>query len=314
MLALPEAWVWDFWLVDDDQQYHLFFLYASRALHDPDARHHRASVGHAVSDDLRDWTRLPDALVHSDPPAFDDLATWTGSVVRHPNGTWYMFYTGATLTSAGNVQSIGYATSADLITWHKNPEPVLAADPRWYEKLDDAQWHDEAFRDPWVMADPAGAGWHMLITARTNSGPPDERGVVGHATSPDLHSWTLQPPLSDPGQGFGAMEVMQYESVDGQGLLLFSASITDVSQARRAGGTTGGVWVAMAAGPLGPYELADAVQLTDDSRYVGRLVRDRDTGEWFLLTFRNKGSDGDFIGEIADPEPFSLRSYLTPAG
>ena len=314
MLALPEAWVWDFWLVDDDRQYHLFFLYASRALHDPDARHHRAAVGHAVSDDLRRWTRVPDALVHSDPPAFDDLATWTGSVVRHPDGTWYMFYTGATLTSAGNVQSVGYATSADLVTWHKNPAPVLAADPRWYEKIDDGQWHDEAFRDPWVMADPDGDGWHMLITARANSGPADERGVVGHATSPDLHTWTLCPPLSPPGQGFAAMEVMQYESVDGQGLLLFSASVADVSDARRAGGTTGGVWVARAAGLLGPYELADAVQVTDDSRYVGRLVRDRSTGAWLLLTFRNLDKDGTFIGKITDPEPFVLRSYLTPVG
>ena len=68
MLRLPEAWVWDFWLVDDGQSYHLFFLYASRALHDPDARHHRASVGHAISDDLTTWTRVPDALVRSDPP------------------------------------------------------------------------------------------------------------------------------------------------------------------------------------------------------------------------------------------------------
>ena len=32
MFKLPEAWVWDFWLVDDGEQYHLFFLYASRAL------------------------------------------------------------------------------------------------------------------------------------------------------------------------------------------------------------------------------------------------------------------------------------------
>ena len=111
MLRLPEAWVWDFWLVDDGERYHLFFLYASRALHDPDARHHRASIGHAISDDLTAWTRVPDALVRSDPPAFDDLATWTGSVVRHPDGTWFMFYTGATLTPGGNVQTIGYATS-----------------------------------------------------------------------------------------------------------------------------------------------------------------------------------------------------------
>ena len=184
MFRLPEAWVWDFWLVDDGQRYHLFFLYASRALKDPDDRHYRASIGHAVSHDLTTWERVADALVRSDPPAFDDLATWTGSVIRHPDGTWYMFYTGATLTPAGNVQTIGYATSLDLMTWEKSTtNPVLVADSRWYEKLDDNQWHDEAFRDPWVMADPRGDGWHMLITARANHGSPDNRGVIGYAWS-----------------------------------------------------------------------------------------------------------------------------------
>ena len=89
-------------------------------------------------------------------------------------------------------------------------------------------------------------------------------------------------------------------------MLLFSASITDVSHARRAAGTTGGVWVAHAAGPLGPYEIADAEQITDDSRYVGRLIQDRTTGQWLLLTFGNKDTLGNFIGEITDPEPFYL--------
>ena len=314
MLSLPEAWVWDFWLVDDGQDYHLFFLYASRALHDPGARHHRASVGHAVSDDLRSWTRVADALVRSDPPAFDDLATWTGSVVRHPDGTWFMFYTGATLVAGSNVQSIGFATSSDLLTWHKHPgNPVLTADPRWYEKLDDGQWHDEAFRDPWVMADADGPGWHMLITARANHGPADERAVVGHATSPDLRRWTLQPPLSGPGQGFGAMEVLQYEKVDGRGVLVFSASITDVSHTRRATGTSGGVWAAAAAGPLGPFQVAEAAQITDASRYVGRLVRDRVTGQWLLLTFLDVDASGRFVGEITDPEPFHVPAAATAA-
>ncbi len=116
MFKLPEAWVWDFWTVDDGEQYHLFFLYASRALKDPHARHHRASVGHAVSKDLVHWERVVDALVRSDAPAFDDLATWTGSVVRHPDGRWFMFYTGASLNDVGaNVQSIGYAVSSDLL-------------------------------------------------------------------------------------------------------------------------------------------------------------------------------------------------------
>ena len=102
------------------------------------------------------------------------------------------------------------------------------------------------------------------------------------------------------------MEVQQYEHVDGQGVLLFSASIADVSHARRAAGTTGGVWVAHAAGPLGPYEIAEAEQITDDSRYVGRLIQDRTTGQWLLLTFGNKDTLGNFIGEITDPEPFYL--------
>ena len=241
MFRLPEAWVWDFWLADDGQKYHLFFLYASRALGNPDLRHYRASIGHAVSDDLINWDRVVDALVRSDAPAFDDLATWTGSVVRDPgDDTWYMFYTGATQTPAGNVQKIGYATSQDLFTWRRGPaNPILQAEPPWYEKLADGTWHDEAFRDPWVLQDPQGNGWHMLITARTNHGPTDNRGVIGHAWSPDLEAWQLRPPLSAPGQGFAQLEVVQTARVDGQDLLMFSALAKDMSAARARGRRAG---------------------------------------------------------------------------
>ena len=303
MLKLPDSWVWDFWFADDGDRHHLFFLYASRALHDPDARHYRASIGHAVSDDLVAWERLPDALVRGDAGAWDDLATWTGSVVRHPDGTWFLFYTGSTLTPSGNVQRIGYATSDDLLTWHKSPDnPVLSADPRWYERLEDGQWHDEAFRDPWVFAEPGGDGWHMLVTARAGRGPADERGVVGHAWSPDLRTWEVRPPLSEPGQGFGQLEVMQVELVDDLPVLLFSCLATDVSGSRRATGTTGGVWAASAADLLGPYDIAGAAQLTDSSLYSGRLVRRRD-GSWALLAFHHDDADGGFVGTISDPMP-----------
>ncbi|WP_277207443.1 glycoside hydrolase family 68 protein [Isoptericola croceus] len=299
MFTLPDSWVWDFWFADDGERHHLFFLYASRALHDPDARHYRASIGHAVSDDLVEWTRVPDALVRGEQGSFDDLATWTGSVVRHQDGTWFLFYTGSTLTPAGNVQRIGYATSSDLTTWHKAPEnPVLAADGSWYETLAEGQWHDEAFRDPWVLPDPDGDGWHMLLTARGRTGEAFERGVVGHAWSPDLRSWELRPPLTEVGQGFGQLEVNQVEVVDGRPVLLFSCLAADRPTDRRD--ASGGVWAAPAESLLGPFDIAAAYPLTDASLYSGRLVRARDGG-WRFLAFHHDGPDGSFVGSISDP-------------
>jgi hypothetical protein len=305
---LPDSWVWDFWVVDDGEQYHLFFLYASRALHDPELRHHRASIGHAVSADLRSWERIADALVRSDAPAFDDLATWTGSVVRHPDGRWLMFYTGATLNEHGaNVQTIGYASSRDLITWDKSPGPLLQADPRWYETYEpDGNWHDEAFRDPWVFADPAGDGWHMLITARSARGPASsphdtiDRGVVGHAWSADLEHWELREPVTAPGSGFGQLEVLQVGRVDGRDVLIFNCLAQDMSLSRR-GETPGGIWAVAIDSPTGPYDVARAHLLAGPRHFVGKLVEDRASGTTQLLTFRNI-EEGQFVGSIGDPQ------------
>lgn len=306
MFDLPEAYVWDFWVVDDGERYHLFFLYASRALKDPDARHYRASVGHATSSDLTNWTRVTDALVRSDAPAPDDLATWTGSMIQGPDGLWYLFYTGATAAPNGsNVQSICYATSPDLFEWTKAPGPILRADPQWYEVLSDGQWHDEAFRDPFVFADPAGDGWHLLITARANHGPADDRGVVGHAWSPDLVDWQLRPPLSEPGQGYGQLEVFELVRLQGRDHLVFNCLAGDLSDAKRASGTTGGVWLAAAESPLGPYDLAGAQLVTGDDLYVGRFVTAR-SGEPVFLAFRNVGPEGTFVGGITDPLPVTV--------
>ncbi|MDQ3734032.1 MAG: glycosyl hydrolase family 32, partial [Actinomycetota bacterium] len=114
MFRLPAAWMWDFWIADDGAMYHLFFLKASRALIYPDRRHWRASIGHAVSPDLKEWVEVADAMVPSDEPSFDDLATWTGSVVRGDEGLWHMFYTGVSRADGGLVQRIGAAVSSDL--------------------------------------------------------------------------------------------------------------------------------------------------------------------------------------------------------
>ena len=303
MLRLAGAWTWDFWLADDGRSYHLYFLKAPRRIGNPDERHRNVCVGHAVSPDLADWTVVPDAIAPADGPAFDDIATWTGSVVRGRDGTWFMFYTGAGARERALKQRIGLATSADLQHWSRHPgSPVLESDPRWYETLPDALWPGEAWRDPWVFADPDGDGWHMLLTARACDGPADQRGVIGHARSYDLINWQAQPPLSRPGGGFGHLEVSQVEIVEGRCVLIFSCLGAELSDQRREAGTGGGIWCLPGRSPLGPFDLTQAVRITDESLYGGRLVRDR-AGQWVMLAFRNRGPDGSFIGELSDPMP-----------
>ena len=303
MLQLTGAWIWDFWLANDGRSFHLFFLKAPHHIGDPDERHWNASIGHATSPDLTDWTVLSDAVTPSDGPAFDRIATWTGSVVRSRDGTWLMFYTGVASQEGVRRQRIGLATSADLYHWSKHPgSPVLESDPRWYAQLLGALSSDEAWRDPWVFADLDGDGWHMLLTARACDGRADQRGVIGHARSHDLVHWQAQAPLSRPGEGFSHLEVPQVELVEGRPVLVFSCLTAELGGERREAGTGGGIWCLPGKSLLGPFNLTQAVRMTDESLYSGRLIRDR-AGRWVMLAFRNRGRNGRFIGELADPVP-----------
>jgi len=303
VLRLPGAWTWDFWLADDGDRYHVFFLFASRALQDERRRHRRAGIGHAVSDDLRNWFQVSDALAAADEPAFDDVATWTGSVVQGPDGLWWLFYTGVTDIDGKVLQTIGAATSSDLEVWHKEPDsPLVTADARWYERLGGDSWYEEAWRDPWVQPDPDGDGWHMLTTARANHGPSDDRGVVGHAHSRDLRRWEVRPPLSKPGSGFGHLECPQLASVDGWQVLVFSCLDPQFSAERRGTGATGGTFYVPTDSPTGPFDIAAARPLTSDAFYCGRIVHDR-SGQPMLLAFHNYDQAGQFRGELADPMP-----------
>jgi beta-fructofuranosidase len=300
VLRLPDAWLWDFWLADTGTEYHLFFLRASRALLDPDRRHLRASVGHAVSTDLRTWAVVADALTAGPEPAWDDLATWTGSVVAGPDGVWRMFYTGISRAEGGAVQRVGVATSRDLVTWTRPPAPVCVSDPRWYGVLSDGAYRNEFWRDPWVFADPDGNGWHMLVTARAREGALDDRGVLGHAWSADLVTWQVREPRSRAGSGFDQLEVAQTAIVDGRPVLIFSCLGANLSARHRAEAGTGGVWALGCADLRGPFDVRSSVVLLDERFYSARLVQDR-AGQWQALAFHNREPDGTFDGRLSDP-------------
>lgn len=300
MLDLPDDWVWDFWTLDapasPDGRCHLFFLKAPRTLGDPELRHTHASVGHAVSSDLVTWQRLPDALGPQPVPAFDELATWTGSVALGDDGLWRMFTSGIAHDERERVQRIGVSTSPDLVAWTRVPGTVMDLDPRWYAS--DDRRGETHWRDPYVIRAPDGT-WHAYITAKV----PGVRGngVVGHATSPDLRRWQVNPPLDvvrgeGPGR-FDQLEVLSLACVEGRWVLLFSTLGAEVPGAAPG---RGGVWSVPVEGPGAPVDTRRATRLTSEQLYVGRIVVD-EHGVARFLAFRHQDAAGRFVGGIIDP-------------
>ncbi len=309
-LALPDHWLWDFWFAVDGDRVHVFFLQAPRSLGDPELRHHAATIGHAVSTDLRTWELRPTAIEPSAPGAFDDLATWTGSVLRVGH-RWHMFYTGISRAEDGRVQRIGHASSPDLDQWTKHGV-VLEADPRWYEKLHPGV-REEAWRDPWVWWDEPTDRFHMLLTARADRGPLDGRGVIGHATSPDLERWKAGPPVSEPGEFFH-LEVPQLVHVGGAWRVLYCVTAGEHSAARlsRPGVLAqGGTHYLVGQNRLGPYRLESDDFLVGDAQarhYAGRMLEH--DGRWYFFAWENLDDAGAFVGALSDPMPV----HVSPDG
>jgi len=311
-LKLPGQWVWDSWFVRDGADFHVFYLQASRGLLDPERRHRNVSVGHAVSKDLINWTVLPDALTPSEPGkdsrVFDSWTTWTGSVVK-AGSHWHMFYTGTSREDNGAVQSIGHAISHDLLTWTKTSNhAVLEASEGFYSVLEDSIWTDEAFRDPWVFKLPHDPNnWHMLVTARGRGGEYGQSGVAGHAISQDLESWELQKPLNEVNQGFGEVEVLQFEVVDGVPIILFCCGPQWLDGDRKVD-EPGGVYSLVVDANLKDVDFKRAVWFNQPDFYASRLIQDSN-GVWNLIGFWNK-VDGKFVGELSDPIPVTADPNL----
>ena len=144
-----------------------------------------------------------------------------------------MLYTGVSRADHGLVQRIGLAASDDLVHWSKDPaNPVLEADPRWYELLGQGRYPHQAWRDPWLFRDGRDGLVHVLLTARSRRGAPDGAGVLGHAYSKDLVNWEVLPPLTEPGD-FAQLEVPQLVQFNGSHTILFSCLAEDHSRRRR---------------------------------------------------------------------------------
>ena len=310
MVFTPEEhYLWDFWLVSPDEWrdaralYHLYYLQAPRSLHDPDLRHRVATVGHAVSPDLRRWMHRGTVLEAGLPGSWDDRAIWTGSVTIR-DGLAYMFYTGLSQAEQAPVQRIGLAISADLEHWERHPgNPLLEVDTRWYEPQSVEQWGIQTWRDPYVVYASDEQAYYMFLSARVNEGSYDGRAVIGLARSTNLLSWEILPPVSIPGD-FMEMEVPQVVPLNGRYYLLFCAT-------RHAGARLSPLqsesWVGthyLVADKLtGPYRpLSDEPLVADalGTYYAGKLVLES-AGSLSFMAWRQWDEAGNFCGSLSDP-------------
>ena len=301
MFELADHWIWDSWIADDGATYHLYFLKAPHGPEGPAGRHTIASIGHATSTDLVEWTEQDDAL-RPGATGWDDLSLWTGSVARGDDGVWRMYYTGLSTAGLGILdQRLGLAESDDLATWRRvGTRPVLEVDPRWYKTLDDGSGASETWRDPFVFRDPDGDGWHMLVTARQKGAPRLADGVLAHARSADMRTWEVQPPLCEPA-GFGQIEVPQVRQVDGQPLLVFTCHPEEQAQAHKDAVGLYCTWSVTGDSLTGPWDISRAQPFVEEpALFAAPLVQERDGG-WAFVGFRNLEPEGIFEFHIVDP-------------
>lgn len=149
-------------------------------------------------------------------------------------------------------------------------------DRRWYRAIDEDRRRSETWRDPFVLRDPAGDGWHVPICARVPTAPRNEDGVLAHARSADLLHRDPGPPLTAPA-GFGRLEVPQVRQVEGRWLPVFTCHPEEQSAERRARYGDFTTWVVAGDGPLGPwdfaFEIVDPIRVRLDDDGDGLTLR-----------------------------------------
>lgn len=136
----------DFSLYFDEptKTYHLFYIRGVAGY--MWAERPTSAFGHAISENLVDWTVVQPVL-DSSLDGEDDAQVWAPQVVR-VNETHYMFYTAV---SSVVTQTIKVARSEDLYHWTRVSEiPTIHAAEEW-GIWDADKWSDN--RDPGVLVD-----------------------------------------------------------------------------------------------------------------------------------------------------------------
>ncbi|MGO9111764.1 MAG: MGH1-like glycoside hydrolase domain-containing protein [Thermoguttaceae bacterium] len=139
----------------------------------------KQSVALVKSKDGIHWSEPPKVVLGPRPETGweDDI---NRPCVLKKGNTYHMWYTGQVRPGAGNGHSwIGYATSADGVTWKRmSDKPVVSFDQPWEKNI--------AVMCPSVLWDEGAKIYRMWYSG----GEQNEPNAIGYATSPDGLTWT----------------------------------------------------------------------------------------------------------------------------
>src|SRR3990167_3801176 len=155
--------LWDSWLIKYNKKFHIFYLQAAPSKAPKERHDSYVTIGHAVSDNLTHWKEFPVALTPGGNDSWDNLALWTGSVIKK-DGKYFIFYTGRNKNADKKwIQKIGLAISYDLIKWDKSKNnPILEAQKYYYiDNQKNKLGKIGAWRDPFVLQDPKSHKYYM---------------------------------------------------------------------------------------------------------------------------------------------------------
>ncbi|MGD8396734.1 MAG: hypothetical protein PVF43_14790, partial [Candidatus Eiseniibacteriota bacterium] len=207
---------------------HLFYTTGTDSLGRWQPPGNEIHFGHATSPDWRHWT-VHAPVVDWSPQPWEERNRWAPHVVRDRDGGYRMYYTGVNRHIA---QSIGMATSRDLVDWRPaGAAPVFQPDTTW------ARWRPDGWsncRDPFVLRHDGS--WWMVVTATARDG----REALGLAHSADGRRWEDRGPLLIGERG-EPLESPQLVRLDGRWLLLFTS------------GLSGGTWLLESTDLEGPW-------------------------------------------------------------
>ena len=164
MYAPIPYWPRDFAFIYAQGLFHLFYIrHAMNVVHDDSTE---IDFGHAVSQDLTNWTQR-DPILHVRPGSWDDLHVWAPSIIQR-DGTYHLYYAGVTRVpyAYSLYQRIGVATSEDLETWTRYDAPVYGGNQAPWAFADSSRYEGCQFRDPHVIEDPTRSdAWLMYYSA-----------------------------------------------------------------------------------------------------------------------------------------------------